>query len=100
MDAIIEQGSFFSIGPLNLSRLTPKKIQKIPDDLFVLETVVLPPRKFPSIIFAELVNTVTEIRNTTPEEIEASNQKNILKLINNDPRLSEITRLLMTRDEF
>jgi hypothetical protein len=94
MDTIIEQGYFFSIGPLNLSRLTTKKIQKIPDDLFVLETVVLPPGQLPSVIYAELLNTIAKIRNTTTEEIVVSNQKNILNLINKDPRLSEITRLL------
>lgn len=94
MDEIIEQGFFFSIGPVNLSRLTKTKIQMIPDDLFLLETVVLSPGEVPSVIFARLLNTIAEIRNSTSEELEASNQMNILKLINNDPRLSEITKLL------
>jgi TatD DNase family protein len=94
MDTIIEEGYFFSIGPSNLSRLTTKKIQKIPDDLFVLETVVLPPGELPSTIYTELLNRIAEIRNTKIKEIEASNKKNVLKLINNDPRLHKITRLL------
>jgi TatD DNase family protein len=94
MDEIIEQGYFFSIGPLNLSRLTKPKIQIIPDDLFLLETVVLPPGEVPSVVFTELLNTIAKIRNTTAEELEASNQKNILKLVQNDPRLREIATLL------
>lgn len=94
MDEIIELGYFFSIGPVNLSRLTPKKIKKIPDDLFVLETVLLPPGEVPSDVYVKLLNTIAEIRNITPEELEASNQKNVLKLIHNDPRLNEITKLL------
>ncbi|MFX0185728.1 MAG: TatD family hydrolase [Candidatus Hodarchaeota archaeon] len=95
MAEIIEQGYYFSIGPLNLSRLTKTKIQMIPDDLFLLETVVLPPGEFPSVIFTRLLNTIAEVRNTTPEELEALNQMNILNLINNDPRLNEITNLLI-----
>ncbi|MFX0122974.1 MAG: TatD family hydrolase [Candidatus Hodarchaeota archaeon] len=94
MDEIIDLGYFFSIGPVNLSRLTKDKIKIIPDDLFLLETVVLPRGKVPSIILAELLTTIAEIRNTSTEELAVSNQKNALKLIHNDPRLSEIKKLL------
>ncbi|MFX0066179.1 MAG: TatD family hydrolase [Candidatus Hermodarchaeota archaeon] len=94
MDDIIDQGYFFSIGPVNLSRLTKNKIHKIPDDFFVLETVVLPSGEVPSVVFAKILKTIAEIRNTTAEELEALNQKNVLKLIDKDPRLSEITELL------
>ncbi len=97
MDAILDQGYFFSIGPVNLSKLTKEKIRKIPDDSFVLETVVLPSgTKFavPSVVFAKLLKIIADIRSTTAEELETLNQRNVLKLIDNDPKLSQITKLL------
>jgi Tat protein secretion system quality control protein TatD with DNase activity len=74
-----------------------KKIRKIPDDLLLLEIDVLPRGQnfeVPSIVFANIVKTIAKIRNTTSEEIEAINQKNILTLIDNDPKLKEITELM------
>ncbi|MFQ5979915.1 MAG: TatD family hydrolase [Candidatus Heimdallarchaeota archaeon] len=97
MDDIVDQGYFFSIGPVNLSKLTEDKVRKIPDGYFVMETVVLPSGTnfvVPSVVFAKLLKSIAEIRSTTAEELEALNHKNVLKLIDNDPRLSEITELL------
>ncbi|MFX1512034.1 MAG: TatD family hydrolase [Promethearchaeota archaeon] len=106
MKDISNMDYYYSMGPVNLSELSEKrrksiteKIRKIPDDLLLLEIDVLPgdPNfELPSSIFANLLNAIAEIRNTTPEEIEALNQKNVLNLIDNDPKLSEITELLKT----
>lgn len=94
MDDIIGQGYFFSIGPVNLSRLTKDKIRKIPDDCFVLETVVLPLGEVPSRVFPRILESIADIRNTTTEELDALNQQNILRLIDDDPRLCEIINLI------
>ncbi|MFX1250045.1 MAG: TatD family hydrolase [Promethearchaeota archaeon] len=104
MDDINDLGFYYSMGPVNLSRLSEErkqfiieKIRKIPDDLLLLEIDVLPSGtnfKVPSVVFANMLSTIAEIKNTTSEEIEALNQKNVLKLIDNDSRLDKITELL------
>ncbi len=104
MDEISDQGYYYSMGPVNLSRMAEErrnffieKIRKIPDDLLLLEIDVLPTGanfEVPSVVFANMCSTIAEIRNTTSEEIKALNQKNVLRLIGNDPRLSEINELL------
>ena len=65
--------------------------------LELLEIDVLPRGQnfeVPSIVFANIVNTIAKIRNATSEEIEALNQKNVVKLIGKDPKLKEITKLM------
>ncbi|MFQ5979711.1 MAG: TatD family hydrolase [Candidatus Heimdallarchaeota archaeon] len=104
MDAITDQGYYYSMGPVNVSRMPEErrtffteKIRKIPDDLLLLEIDVLhsgPNFKVPSVVFANMLKSIADIRNTSPGEIEAINQKNTLNLIDNDSRLSEITELL------
>ncbi|MFX0123075.1 MAG: TatD family hydrolase [Candidatus Hodarchaeota archaeon] len=104
MDKINDQEYYYSMGQMNLERVLSEprdpivdKIRKIPDDLLLLEIDVLPRgQKFevPSIVFANIVNTIAKIRNVTSEEIEALNQKNVVKLIDNNPKLKEITKLI------
>jgi TatD DNase family protein len=104
MDDINDQGYYYSMGPINLSQIPQErrnfiieKIRKIPDDLLLLEIDVLPRSanfKVPSVVFSNLLKTIAEIRNTTSEEIEVLNQKNVLKLVDNDLKLSKITELL------
>jgi len=104
MDKISDQGYYYSMGQVNLERMSGErrdfiinKIRKIPDDLLLLEIDVLPRGQnfeVPSIVFANIVNTIAKIRNTTSEEIEALNQKNVVTLIGNDPKLKEITELM------
>ncbi|MFX0114638.1 MAG: hypothetical protein ACFFB3_08825, partial [Candidatus Hodarchaeota archaeon] len=68
---------FFSVGQVNFSKLTKTKIQKIRDDLFVLETVMLPSgAKFEVslLVFAKLLKKITEIRKTPLQELKALNQ--------------------------
>ena len=61
----------------------------IPDDLFVLETVVLSQGEVSSFVFAKLLEIIAEIRNISTEELGTSYQYNFLKLIKNDPKLKE-----------
>ncbi|NPE09424.1 MAG: hypothetical protein GNW80_14150 [Asgard group archaeon] len=92
MKDINDAGYYYSIGP----RYGEEKLKLIPDDLLILEIDVLPRDEFrvPSVVFAEIVERVAKIKGTTPEEIEALNQKNALRLINNDPNLSKMIELL------
>ncbi|MFX0173926.1 MAG: TatD family hydrolase [Candidatus Hodarchaeota archaeon] len=104
MDDISDLGYYYSMGPININRIHHErrefvfeKIRKIPDDLLLLEIDVLPQRpnfEVPSVVFSNMLKTIAEIRNTTSEEIEALNHKNVLKLVNHDPKLGKITELL------
>ncbi|MFX0051899.1 MAG: TatD family hydrolase [Candidatus Hodarchaeota archaeon] len=104
MDDINDQGYYYSMGPINLNHIPRErrsfiieKIRKIPDDLLLLEIDVLPQRpnfEVPSVVFSNMLKIIAEIRNTTSEEIEALNQKNVLKLVKDDPKLNKITELL------
>ncbi|MFX1512036.1 MAG: TatD family hydrolase [Promethearchaeota archaeon] len=104
MDAISENGYYYSMRGFDLSSLSEQwrtwfieTTKKIPDDLLLLEIDVLPRGtnfELPSVVFGKMLHRIAEIRNTTPEEIEALNQKNVLKLVGTDPKLSEITELL------
>ncbi|UCG90133.1 MAG: TatD family hydrolase [Candidatus Heimdallarchaeota archaeon] len=104
MEKINDKGYYYSMGQMNLERVLgePKdpiidKIRKIPDDLLLLEIDVLPRGQnfeVPSIVFVNIVNNIAKIRNTTSEEIEALNQKNVVKLVGNDPKLKKIIRLM------
>jgi len=64
----------------------------------VLEIDVLPRSNFqvPSEVFPQILRAVAELKNTTPEEIEAMNHKNVSKLVGNDPRLEQMNRVLKT----
>ncbi|MHA1945113.1 MAG: TatD family hydrolase [Candidatus Hodarchaeales archaeon] len=104
MDYINDNGFYYSMGPIRLSgmddrrkRFITDKVRKIPDDLLLLEIDVLPSGsnfKLPSVVFKEMVNTMAEIRNTNAEEVVALNEKNVIKLIDNDPKLVKISELL------
>jgi TatD DNase family protein len=104
MDDINDQGFYYSMGPIDLNRIPRErrnfiieKIRRIPNDLLLLEIDVLPHRpnfEVPSVVFSNMLKTIAKIRNTTSEEIEALNHKNVLKLVDNDPKLSKITELL------
>ncbi len=92
MKDINDAGYYYSIGP----RYGEEKLVLIPDDLLLLEIDVLPRKIFkaPSVVFSEMVERVAEIKGTTPEEIEVLNQRNVLKLISDDPKLSDMSKLL------
>lgn len=93
MKDISDAGYYYSIGP----RYNEEKLKLIPDDLLILEIDVLPRTKDfqpPSVVFWEMLERVAKIKGITPEEIEAINQKNALKLVSDDPNLSAMTKLL------
>ena len=48
----------------------------------------------PSVVFLGILEDMAEIKNTSVEEIEALNQKNVQELIGNSSRVSEIAKLL------
>lgn len=100
---ITDHGYYYSYGRANFSgrgnpreeRLT-ERLRLIPDDLLVLEIDVIQKSNFrlPSEIFLEMLRIAAELRNTTPEEIEALNHRNISRLIGHDPRLEQMKELL------
>ncbi len=101
---INDQGFYISYGS---SRFDPsktpqqdyykKRISEVHEDLLILEIDVLErDKKFrpPSEVFPRIIQSIADIRNTTPEEIEAMNQRNVLRLIGDDPKLDDMRKLL------
>jgi TatD DNase family protein len=104
IDEITENGFYISYGApryRNLSKdmreyLEPR-IPKVHDDLLIIEIDVLGRGKNyqpPSNIFPAILKPIAEMRKTTPEEIEALNHKNVLRLIEDDPKLTDMVNLL------
>jgi len=92
MKDITDAGYYYSVGP----RYNEEKLKLIPDDLLILEIDVLSRDDFklPSVVFSEMLERVAKIRGTTAGEIEAINHKNSLKLISDNPNLSDMKKLL------
>jgi TatD DNase family protein len=103
MDEINDEGYYYSIGQINLAkrqrsmreRITDM-VLRIPDDRLLLEIDVLPQGmgKVPSVVFRGILEDMAEIKNTSVEEIEALNQKNVKELLGDGSRVSEIMNLL------
>jgi len=103
MDEINDEGYYYSVGQINLAK-RPKSMRerianmvlKIPDDRLLLEIDVLPKdmEKVPSVVFLGILEDMAEIKNTSVEEIEALNQKNVQELVGNSSRVSGITKIL------
>ncbi len=103
MDEINAEGYYYSVGQMNLAerqksvreRITDM-VLKIPDDRLLLEIDVLPRdmEKVPSVIFSGILKDMAEIKNSSVEEIEALNQRNVQELVGNSSRVSDITKLL------
>ena len=100
---INDHGYYYSRGLVNLDGISEarrkrftKELRLIPNELLVLEIDVLPRSNFqvPSEVFPQILRAVAELKNTTPEEIEAMNHKNVSKLVGNDPRLEQMNRVL------
>lgn len=99
-----EQGYYISYGSSKFEH--PKtaqvgyyknRISKVHEDLLIIEIDVLQRGdKFrpPSEVYPEILKTMAEIRNTTPDEVEAMNQRNVLRLIDDNPKLKEMKDLL------
>ena len=100
---INDQGYYYSYGAANFEgrgnprreRLT-ERLQLIPDNLLVLEIDVIQKSnsQVPSEIFPKMLRAVAEFKNTTPEEIEAINHRNVCRLVENNPRLEHMNQML------
>jgi len=104
IDEITENGFYISYGSpryRNLSRDLKEylelRVPKVHDDLLIIEIDVLGRGKGyrpPSEIFPAILKPIAKMRKTTPEEIEALNHENVLRLIWDDPRLKDMVNLL------
>lgn len=74
-----------------------ERISRVHDDLLILEVDVLEKEQNylpPSQVIPEILKTIASIRKTTPEEIEALNHNNVLRLISGDSKLRRMAELL------
>ncbi|MFW9851199.1 MAG: TatD family hydrolase, partial [Candidatus Thorarchaeota archaeon] len=104
IEKITENGFYISYGSPSFRNLSKKhreyfeeRIPKVHEDFLIIEIDVLARGKDfkpPSEIFPAIVKTIARMRKTTPEEIVALNQKNVLRLIGDDPKLKPMVDLL------
>jgi TatD DNase family protein len=104
IDEITENGFYISYGSpryMNLSKdmkeFMEPRVPKVHEDFLIIEIDVLGRGKDytpPSEIFPAILKPIAKMRKTTPEEIEALNHKNVLRLIEDDLRLKEMVELL------
>ena len=102
---INEQGYYISYGSSRFDQLNKaqygymsNRISKIHEDLLIIEIDVLQRDKDfrpPSEVYPGILKTIAEIRGTTPEEIETMNQRNVLRLIGDDPKLKKMKNLIL-----
>jgi len=95
MNEINDMGYYYS-----LRKHTGKeKVLATPDDLLLLEIDVLSSRSpdLSSDIFKAMLEHIAAIKKTTPEEIEAINQRNVLSLIKDDPNLKDMADLISAK---
>ncbi|MHA1126235.1 MAG: TatD family hydrolase [Candidatus Heimdallarchaeota archaeon] len=95
MKEINDLGYYYSLGP----RAQEWKVLDIPDDLLLLEIDVLSKNspRLSSDVFKIMLERFAEIKGTTPEEIEAINQRNVLRLIKDDSNLKEMVDLILEK---
>jgi TatD DNase family protein len=101
---INEQGFYVSYGSSRYDKLSPNstkyykdRISEVHEDLLIIEIDVLERGsdfRPPSVVYPGILNTIAEFRKTSPEEIEAMNQRNVLRLIGDDPKLEEMRKLI------
>ena len=101
---INEQGFFVSYGSARFDLLNKtqygyfrNRIAEVHEDLLIIEIDVLQRDKDfrpPSEVYPGILKTMAEIRKTTSEEIEAMNQRNVLRLIRDDPKLEKMRKLI------
>ena len=92
MKEINDYGYYYSLG----KNTAKEKILGVPDDLLLLEIDVLPKSspRLSSDVFKIMLEKFAEVKKTTPEEIEAINQRNVTRLIEDDSNLKEMIDLL------
>lgn len=74
-----------------------ERIPRVHDDLLIIEVDVLDKGENylpPSEVIPEILKTIASLKKTTPEEIEASNHNNVLRLISGDSKLERMVDLL------
>jgi TatD DNase family protein len=104
-DAMVQYGCFFTIGvEVQFSDYIKSIAKAVPDHLLLTETDNPGALRWlkkndeigmPTAI-KDVVNTLAELRQSTPEEIESLVQTNFLRLIANDPWIQS-AHLLLTR---
>ncbi len=102
---INEQGFYVSYGSSRYDKLTPsqtkffrERITEVHEDLLIIEIDVLERGSSfrpPSVVFPKILKTIAKFRKTTSEEIEEMNQRNVLRLIGDDPKLQEMRNLIV-----
>ncbi len=105
IEEINDQGFYVSYGSPHFDSLNKEqkkyytnRISKVHEDLLIIEIDVLQREKAfrpPSVVFPKILKTIAEIRNTTPEEIESMNQRNVLRLIADNPKLDLMRKLIV-----
>ncbi len=104
IDEINDNGHYISYGAPSyyypskkLKEYLAERLPKISDDLLIIEIDVLPrgeSYKPPSAIIPKIFKTLAKAKGTTPEEIEAMNHRNVLRMVNDDPNLRDMVNLL------
>jgi len=97
IDKINEHGFYVSYGSAGYYKLSKGmqdylnlRLPKVHDDLLIVEIDVLGrgvDYKPPSVVFPKILQVLADIKKTTPDEIEALNYKNVLRLVGNDSKL-------------
>ena len=104
IEKINDNGHYISYGSAsyyNLSKAMKgylsKRVPKVSDDFLIIEIDVLRRDKVykpPSVVIPKILEVLAEAKKTTPAEIEAMNQRNVLRMISDDPKLNEMKTLL------
>ncbi|MGY5876335.1 MAG: TatD family hydrolase [Candidatus Thorarchaeota archaeon] len=104
IDEITENGFYISYGSPSYRNMSKEmkeylaaRIPKVHQDFLIIEIDVLGRGKSfrpPSEIYPAILKPIAKMRNTTIDEIESLNHKNVLRLIDNDPRLKDMVDLL------
>ncbi|MFX1416462.1 MAG: TatD family hydrolase [Promethearchaeota archaeon] len=104
IDEITDQGFYISYGSPryddlsdDLRKYLEERVPRVHDDLLLIEIDVLgrgDAFRPPSQIYSGILKPIADMRKTTLEEIEALNHKNVLGLVEDDPRLKDMVDLL------
>ncbi len=104
IDEITENEFYISYGSPSYRNLSQDmkeyleaRVPKVHDDLLIVEIDVLPRGEAfrpPSEILPLILKPIADMRKTTPEEIESLNHRNVLRLIEDSPRLKDMANLL------
>ncbi|NPD89584.1 MAG: hypothetical protein HGN29_12765 [Asgard group archaeon] len=104
IEKINDNGHYISYGSskyVNISKALKgylaKRVPKVNDDFLIIEIDVLHREedyKPPSAVIPKILEVLAEAKKTTSEEIETMNQRNVLRMIGDDPKLKEMRDLL------